>query len=145
MTWKSALLVCRTGAADLGPVHGNRALPAAPDTDADHVYGELVIDRSRVLEFAAVAKIDHPLHLDVEHCASQGFNDLVVQGLELVDAIARAARMSTGRISTWFRRAVVAGESATLWCTPPDKWVVRTSTGDVAAIGRVETTAVGPP
>jgi acyl dehydratase len=128
--------VCRGTAADRLD-HGVRAPsrpPAAP------IRGEVVgcarVDRRTVLAFARATGADHPLHTDVAACAAAGFDDVVVQGVLFVDAVAQAAALGAGRVRMWFLRPVTAGSRCLLhrdethWHVAGDAGVVAVATVD---------------
>ena len=102
------------GAGSAAPAFGTRQLPATPVLAGERAYGDVVVTRDRVATFVAATGIDHPLHADLDHCRRMGFDDVVVQGLELVDDVVRASGASVGTVEAWFRKAIVAGETVAL-------------------------------
>ena len=137
----SALLVSRTATGVPEAPFGVRALPSAPPATAEVAYGDVVVERSRVTTFATTSGITHSLHLDAEACRLAGFDDLVVQGLELLDDVVRAAGATTRGVSAWFRRAVVAGERVRLSAADDRVWVVSVADGSAAIVAQVDTGA----
>ena len=116
-----------------GTGFGTRQLPAAPVPTGERAYGDVVVTRDRVATFVAATGIDHPLHADLAHCRGMGFDDVVVQGLELVDDVVRSSGASIGTVEAWFRKPVVAGETVALGSADDGVWTMRAAGGELAA------------
>ncbi len=102
----------------------------------ERAYGDVVVTRDRVTTFVAATGIDHPLHADLAHCRRMGFDDVVVQGLELVDDVVRASGVSIGTVEAWFRKAVVAGETVALGSADDGVWTLRAAGDQLALVAR---------
>ena len=126
-----------------GTGFGTRQLPAAPVPTGERAYGDVVVTRDRVATFVAATGIDHPLHADLAHCRGMGFDDVVVQGLELVDDVVRSSGASIGTVEAWFRKPVVAGETVALGSADDGVWTMRAAGGELALIARVESCGLG--
>ncbi|WP_162941666.1 MaoC family dehydratase [Desertimonas flava] len=134
----SALLVSRTICGVPDPPQGVRALPPSPAVPEEVADVDLTVCRARVTTFATVSGITHPLHCDRERCRRAGFADLVVQGLELLDDVVRAAGPAAHESAAWFRRPVVAGERLTLLTSAGNTWAIRAADGELAMLARTE-------
>jgi acyl dehydratase len=102
------------GTAGSAPDHGERLglpVPAVPDADP---IGCVRIGRDDVLTYAAAIGVQHPLHTDVDACRAAGFDDLVVQGALLLDALLQAAAVDVGCVRIWFRSPMTLGEPCEL-------------------------------
>jgi acyl dehydratase len=142
-----ALLVARMD-GEAEPL-GERILPPRPDVDGlEERVLSLVLDREQVRTFARLAGTRHDLHDDPAAARRLGYPDVLVQGAVLLLTVMDfGGAGSPGTAEMWFRQVVPAGSVlrlSTIRRPDEDVWLLRTSTGAVAAVARLtDATCVG--
>ena len=121
---------------------GERALPARPDVDGAGGRGlSLVLDTEQVRTFARLARTRHAIHDDAAAARRLGYPDVLVQGAVLLLTVMHfGGSKERGSAEMWFRRAVPAGSvlrAAERRTAEGRLWTLRTSAGEVAAVGRL--------
>ncbi|MBI5088788.1 MAG: MaoC family dehydratase N-terminal domain-containing protein [Actinobacteria bacterium] len=119
------------GSAGSAPDHGARVPTSAPAAPSGQPVACLRVGRGDVLAYATAVGVRHPLHTDPAACRAAGFDDLVVQGVLLLDAIAQAAELDHGRLQVWFVSASIVGERCELHRDGPT-WSVRAADRTIA-------------